>query len=281
MCVCFLSLPVVLQPSTELKVQKLCRWVSFFHFVLVLFKFLLASASLFWGVELGACFKQSPPSGIQLMDQVISMAGAVRVVGISKQTMILIVNAEQSLSLFYHFKLWEFLFIDFYHIKVENLFMHSKYDGIWLQWLWELSVSSSLDILNLGLWPRRRCFKVVDLGDPDGGAAVRSVKLDAGPPLAATQQAERRGLNMRLGSFLCCPFLFDQELKNMHADCAESTVSIRVCSSNTLLTQTTDPGNTKPKLYVHLARRKLIKIAPFEIMTTCNKFCLVLLIIRR
>lgn len=109
---------------------------------------------------------------------------------------------------------------------------------------------------------------MVDLGDPDGGAAVRSVKLDAGPPLAATQQAERRGLNMRLGSFLFCPFLFDQELKTCTPTAPnplfQSVFAVATLCSRSESDQTTDPGNTKLELYVHLARRRLIKIAPLK-----------------
>lgn len=72
-----------------------------------------------------------------------------------------------------------YLFLYIFHFKVWNLFMHSKYASIWQQRLWELSVSTSLDIFNLGLRPRWRRFKVVDSGDPDGGAVVRSIKHDA------------------------------------------------------------------------------------------------------
>lgn len=72
---------------------------------------------------------------------------------------------------------------------------------------------------------------MVDLGDPDGGAVARSIKLDAEPPLVATQRAVSSGSKMLglLGSFLFCPFLFDeyQHLKTCTptVKTAESTVS--------------------------------------------------------
>lgn len=49
--------------------------------------------------------------------------------------------------------------------KLENLSVVSNYGNIWLEQLWELSVSSCLDIFNLGLRPQWKKLKVGDLGD--------------------------------------------------------------------------------------------------------------------
>lgn len=80
------------------------------------------------------------------------------------------------------------------YLKARNMRAPSKCGNIWLERLWELSVSSSLDIFDLGLGPP---VETVERGwfgwwggDPDGRAAARSIEHDAFPPPYFSMQTD-------------------------------------------------------------------------------------------
>lgn len=62
--------------------------------------------------------------------------------------------------------------------KLKFLLAISNHGNIWLERLWELSVSSCLDIFNLGLMPQWKQLKVGDLGDEGRSRWQSSSKIN-------------------------------------------------------------------------------------------------------